>query len=85
MPGTVLEAGNTLVNTKDKIPVLKELPMAVPSTKCQGAIEKDHRKARAAPTALSPLRGHRSQVFLVTTERDINPTGGEHKRLVHHD
>lgn len=81
VPGTILEAGNTLANKKEKIPVLKELPTAVPSIECQGAIEKDHGKARPAPTALSPPRGDRRKVFLVMTERDINsPTGGEHKQ-----
>jgi len=81
VPGPTLEAGNTLANKKDKIPVLKELPMDVPSVKCQGTIEKDHGKARPAPTALSPPRGHRSQVFLMTTERNRNSaTGREHKQ-----
>lgn len=46
--------------------------MAAPSVKCQHAVEKDRGKAMPSPRALSPVGGHRSQVFVVNTEGAIS-------------
>lgn len=56
--------------------------MVASSKKCYRALGKNCGKAKPVPRAMSPLEGgHRSQVFVVTTQRGISsPTGEEHKQ-----
>lgn len=60
------------MNKTDMIPALKELSIAAPSVNCQHAVEKDRGKAMPSPRALAPIGGHRSQVFMVNTEKAIS-------------